>query len=262
MVLYASKVARLTGSSVKAIRLYEERGLLPPVGRDHNGWRIYTGEHLLRIGTIRLLQQSGLSLAHIAKSLDPQHGQTNWDAAEQALEDRVRQAQYKLVKLRQLRESMHGHSSISVTSPEVKKLIDALVSRGYPQVMAHRDAKVGQLLQILLAPEAWDEVIADMYAEVERLDSHKLALAWAFTELENEDEDSPLVIEWVEKVMAYFRTVQSPKQFDYEAWGLDRDIDHVLDSLWQSGLSPAQIQANQILRQRFEAMTNYRDDPS
>lgn len=64
-LLKVGDLARTTGKSVRALRLYEELDLLHPVGRTHGGFRLYDETALTRIRWIELLQEAGLSLHEI-----------------------------------------------------------------------------------------------------------------------------------------------------------------------------------------------------
>ena len=64
-LLKVGDLARVTGKSVRALRLYEELDLLHPVGRTSGGFRLYDDTALPRIRWIELLQEAGLSLHEI-----------------------------------------------------------------------------------------------------------------------------------------------------------------------------------------------------
>jgi DNA-binding transcriptional MerR regulator len=61
---------RRAGLSVKALRLYEGSGLLPPAEVDPSGYRRYTLDQLDRATRIGLLRRIGMPLAVIAETLD------------------------------------------------------------------------------------------------------------------------------------------------------------------------------------------------
>ncbi len=67
--LYASEAARQLGVSAKALRLYEQRGLIAPV-RTEAGWRTYGPDQMARAGEIAALRNLGLSLAQVARVLN------------------------------------------------------------------------------------------------------------------------------------------------------------------------------------------------
>lgn len=66
--LNASDAARRLGISTKALRLYEQRGLLAPL-RSDAGWRAYGPEDLERASEIVALRALGFSLAQVARIL-------------------------------------------------------------------------------------------------------------------------------------------------------------------------------------------------
>lgn len=67
--LRIGEVARLLGVTTKTIRHYHTIGLLAESARTASGYRLYTADDLLRLHTIRRLQQLGLSLQQIGALL-------------------------------------------------------------------------------------------------------------------------------------------------------------------------------------------------
>lgn len=59
------EVAGASGVTTKALRFYEERGLLPHADRSTNGYRDYPEETISRIEFIRRSQVAGLALSEI-----------------------------------------------------------------------------------------------------------------------------------------------------------------------------------------------------
>lgn len=66
--LSAAEAAKRLGVSVKALRLYEQRGLVAP-GRTPAGWRAYGPAQMTQAAEIVALRSLGLSLAQIARAL-------------------------------------------------------------------------------------------------------------------------------------------------------------------------------------------------
>jgi len=64
-LLQVGDLARQTGKTVRAIHLYEEIGLLKPLGRSKGGYRLYASDAPLRIRWIQKLQDMGFSLTDI-----------------------------------------------------------------------------------------------------------------------------------------------------------------------------------------------------
>src|SRR2546426_2604805 len=61
-LLRVGDLARLTGKTVRAIRLYEELGLLQPSTRSSGGFRLYEGGAVDRVKWIDSLHGLGFSL--------------------------------------------------------------------------------------------------------------------------------------------------------------------------------------------------------
>ena len=79
-----SEVSRLTGASAKAIRLYEARGLLPPVPR-LNRYRDYSEQDVAWVQLIRQALALGITLAAISR-LQGRDGWLDWPAVLALLE--------------------------------------------------------------------------------------------------------------------------------------------------------------------------------
>jgi DNA-binding transcriptional MerR regulator len=63
------QLARVTRTSIKALRYYERRGLLRPKRRP-NGWRIYREDDIERLAKIQAFKQMGFGVAAIATLLE------------------------------------------------------------------------------------------------------------------------------------------------------------------------------------------------
>jgi len=106
-VLNPSEAANRLGVSTKALRLYEQRGLLAPV-RTEAGWRTYGPSEMARASEIVALRALGLSLAQVAKVLDgaPQYLEDALEKHQAALEDQARQLTKKIDSVRNLRTDL------------------------------------------------------------------------------------------------------------------------------------------------------------
>jgi len=105
--LNPSEAAKQLGVSAKALRLYEQRGLLIPV-RTEAGWRTYGPNQMARAAEIADLRALGFSLAQVARVLDGNaQGLESALAAHQAtLEDRARDLAETVAKVRDLRSDL------------------------------------------------------------------------------------------------------------------------------------------------------------
>ncbi|MER5934244.1 MerR family transcriptional regulator [Streptomyces sp. NPDC002054] len=64
------ELSRRTGLTVKTIRFYSDRGIVPPTDRSPAGYRLYGPDALARLDLARTLRELGLDLATVRKVLD------------------------------------------------------------------------------------------------------------------------------------------------------------------------------------------------
>ena len=102
--LNPSEAAKRLGVSVKALRHYEQRGLVTPM-RTAAGWRVYGPDEMTRVGEIVTLRELGLSLGQVARVLGGDAtGLVSALAAHQAfIEGRLHQLADVVKKVRRLR---------------------------------------------------------------------------------------------------------------------------------------------------------------
>ena len=105
--LSPSEAAKRLGVSAKALRLYEERGLITPL-RTTAGWRAYGPEEMARAKEIATLRMLGLSLGQVARVLagDAKGLEPVLAAHQATLEARVRQFADAVEKVRRLRSDL------------------------------------------------------------------------------------------------------------------------------------------------------------
>ena len=105
--LNPSEAAGRLGVSIKALRLYERRGLIDPV-RTASGWRTYGPDQMRRAAEIVALRRFGFGLAQIAHVLDAgAKGLEDALAAHQAtIEAQLREAVDRVERLRQWRRDL------------------------------------------------------------------------------------------------------------------------------------------------------------
>ena len=106
-VLNASEAAKRLGVSAKALRLYEQRGLIAPA-RTAAGWRAYGPDEMARVAEIAALRQLGLSLRQVARVLGGDCGSLEpaLAAHQAALEGRVHHLVGVVDKVRRLRADL------------------------------------------------------------------------------------------------------------------------------------------------------------
>ncbi|WP_294993039.1 MerR family transcriptional regulator [uncultured Stenotrophomonas sp.] len=99
-----SEVSRLTGASAKAIRLYEARGLLPPVPR-LNRYRDYSAQDVAWVQLIRQALGLGITLTAISR-LQGQDGRLDWTAVLALLEQQRTRIASERVRLERVDQAL------------------------------------------------------------------------------------------------------------------------------------------------------------
>ncbi|MGH6870930.1 MAG: MerR family transcriptional regulator [Rhizomicrobium sp.] len=174
--LSPSEAARRLGVSVKALRLYESRGLVAPL-RSQADWRAYGPEQMARLHQVLALKRLGLSLARIAELLS---GRATTLASILALQEQVLAEEGARVTralglVRAARAKLAAGTALSVddlatltkettmttkpTQSEMKKIFDPFVEKHFSkseiEETAKRDFDQEQVSQ------DWDALIAE-----------------------------------------------------------------------------------------------------
>ncbi|WP_086666966.1 MerR family transcriptional regulator [Lentzea kentuckyensis] len=85
------ELAQRTGLTVKAIRFYSDRGIVPPTDRSPAGHRLYSVEAVARLDLVRTLRDLGLDLATIRRVVEHEISLPEVAAAHaEALEVQIR----------------------------------------------------------------------------------------------------------------------------------------------------------------------------
>ena len=130
--MYIGKVQELTGASPKAIRLYEELGLLGRVER-RGKYRTYTDAQVQLIRLVRSAQKTGMRLNDMLAVLrETSYGRSPWESVLTLIE----QHQKRLAEEIQVRQQQQAllsdyHAKIAAclaAEPDCKLTDDALDS--------------------------------------------------------------------------------------------------------------------------------------
>lgn len=105
-------LAKQTGKSVRALRLYEEMDLLHPVARSSGGFRLYDESAVTRIRWIELLQESGFSLHQIQGLLkawqDSRYGPEAMAVVRETFQTKLAEARQAISRYQTLARELEG----------------------------------------------------------------------------------------------------------------------------------------------------------
>jgi DNA-binding transcriptional MerR regulator len=133
-------LARRTGLTVKAVRFYSDRGIVPPTGRSPAGYRRYDLGALARLDLVRTLRELGLDLSTIKKVVDrelslPEVAAAHADALEAQIRTlRLRRAVLTAVARRgSTPEEMDlMHKLARLSEDERRRLIGEFLDAAFP----------------------------------------------------------------------------------------------------------------------------------
>lgn len=159
-LLTIGQLAEYAGVTIKAVRHYHERGLLPEPDRDASGYRRYGAEHAIALVKIKTLADAGVPLARVKELLSA-------DASELrvAVEEIGRSLEARIASLQRSREriaQLEGGDRLFVPAP-----CDAYLRRLRSLGVSERSVVTERDVWILLhavSPEAATRWVVDKLA--------------------------------------------------------------------------------------------------
>src|SRR5690349_1975471 len=131
-LLSIGELARRTGLTVKAVRFYADRGIVPPDGRSPAGYRRYDPGAVARLELVRTLRELGVDLATIRRVVDRENTLAEVAAAHaEALDVQIRTLRLRRAVLSAAarsgstpREVRQMHELAELSARERRDLID------------------------------------------------------------------------------------------------------------------------------------------
>jgi DNA-binding transcriptional MerR regulator len=179
------ELARATGLTVRALRHYDEIGLLEPSERSEAGYRLYSGDDVRRLFRIRSLRRLGLGLDEVAAALDG-----DGTEVRDVVRSGLRRVERDIALQQQLRErlqqvldavdrGLEPSGEQLLNAIEVMTVTDSYYSDEQLQKLAERREQLGSD-GMERAQQDWAELIAAAQAEraagTDPLDPRVLAL--------------------------------------------------------------------------------------
>ncbi|MEU1205836.1 MerR family transcriptional regulator [Nocardia sp. NPDC005825] len=138
-------LAERTGLTVKTIRFYSDKGIVPPTAHTPTGYRLYDAEAATRLELVRTLRELGIDLPTVARVLARETSLTEVAAAHaDALDVQIRILRMRRAVLRAVaergshREEMElMHNLMRLSEAERRRLIDDFIDAAYGGVDAN-----------------------------------------------------------------------------------------------------------------------------
>jgi DNA-binding transcriptional MerR regulator len=104
------EVSRRSGFTIRTLRFYERRGVLPPTARRPSGYRLYGDADLRRLAFIRQAKTLGLTLDAIRElvvAARQRNGVTTRDRLLRMLDERISQTMQQIEMLTGILNELH-----------------------------------------------------------------------------------------------------------------------------------------------------------
>ncbi|MEX5632697.1 MerR family transcriptional regulator [Parafrankia sp. FMc2] len=138
-MLTISQLASYAGVTVRAVRHYHAKGLLPEPERDHSGYRCYGAAAAVELIRIRTLASAGVPLARVRELLGA--GEEEFNAAIVDIDRRLRAEIRERQRHRERIAQLAAGDSLALP-PEAVAYLDRMRELGLPEQMieGERDA--------------------------------------------------------------------------------------------------------------------------
>ncbi|MEU0105940.1 MerR family transcriptional regulator [Streptomyces sp. NPDC006251] len=243
-MLTIGELASYAGVTVRAVRHYHAKGLLPEPERDHSGYRRYGADAVVELIRIRMLAEAGVPLARVRELL--RAGEEEFAAAVADIDRRL---------AAEIRERQRHRARIArLTSgdglalpPEVVGFLERLRALGVDEriVRAERDGWIPLAARFPERVGEWIVRKQEQLADPEFVDFY-LALGEAL----DRGDDDPRLVELADRVAAYITRLADERGEEYVGdAGVEPALAALMDTLAFDTVSSAR-RLIELLEQR------------
>lgn len=229
-MLTISELASYAGVTVRAVRHYHAKGLLPEPERDHSGYRRYDARAVSELIRIRTLAEAGVPLARVQQLLGA--GATEFAAAVEEIDRRLRAEIRERQRHRERIAQLAAGDNLALP-PEAVDYLDRLRELGFSErlIAGERDAWILVAAQL---PEHMATLMALKSAQLELPVNDELyrelsvAIDWT--------PEDPRLPALVDKLVA---AIEAEDPGDGEAWeefGIPDDLVVLLDEVFMTSV--------------------------
>src|SRR5689334_23007382 len=129
-MLTISQLASYAGVTVRAVRHYHAKGLLPEPERDHSGYRRYDAAAVVELVKIRTLADAGVPLSRVRELLTA--GDSQFAGAVEDIDRRLRAEIRERQRHRERIAKLAAGDSLALP-PEVTTYLDQMRELGFRQ---------------------------------------------------------------------------------------------------------------------------------
>lgn len=246
-MLTISQLASYAGVTVRAVRHYHAKGLLPEPARDASGYRRYDAAAVVELVRIRTLADAGVPLARVQELLVA--GDDEFAAAVDEIDRRLRSEIRQRHRHRERIAQLAAGESLALP-PEAVAYLERLRGVGVPEEMveAERDA------WILVAAQIPERMAFYMETKERQLDDPAVRdLYRDLAEITQWSADDPRLDQAAERLAEQFEQVPD------DAWDeekLPEDLADLLDGVFLSSVPGARRMLARLEQLGWTGWTN------
>jgi DNA-binding transcriptional MerR regulator len=226
-VLTISQLASYAGVTVRAVRHYEAKGLLPEPARDHSGYRRYDAAAAVELIRIRTLAEAGVPLSRVAELLAA--GPAEFASAVSDIDLRLR-AEIRERQQHRARIAQLAAGDSLALPPEAVAYLAQLRELGIPERMieGERDAWILVAAQL---PGSMEAYIRNKVSQIE--DPAVVQFYRDADEMIDWEPGDPRLPALADRLVAQFEAVPDEEwQAFAEDGGMTDELVALLDSMF------------------------------
>ncbi|WP_433345103.1 MerR family transcriptional regulator [Microtetraspora malaysiensis] len=233
-MLTIGELASYAGVTVRAVRHYHAKGLLPEPERDRSGYRRYDAGAVIELIKIRTLTQAGVPLARVRELL--RADEEEFAAAVADIDKRLRAEIRQRQRHREQIARLAAGDSLTLL-PEVVEYLDRLRVLGVDEriVQAERD---GWILLAALSPERVPEWMARKREQI--ADPQLIDFYLTLGQVLDRTADDPRLVELADELAAYITQLADEQGEDYvDDTDIEPPLVKLMDTLAFDTVPPA-----------------------
>ncbi|NEW39803.1 MerR family transcriptional regulator [Nocardia cyriacigeorgica] len=223
-MLTIGELASYAGVTVRAVRHYHTKGLLPEPERDHSGYRRYPANALVELIRIKILAQSGVPLARVRELL--RADENEFAAAVADIDTRLQDEISRRQRHREQIARLTTGDNLALPQ-EIVEFLDRLRALGIDEriVELERD---GWIPLVAHAPDHVPEWLA---RKQKQLDDPQLIDFYRILGLALDRADDRELIELADTMTVYITQIADEHGEDYLGGAIEAALVELLDTL-------------------------------
>lgn len=233
-MLTISQLAAYAGVTVRAVRHYHAKGLLPEPARDPSGYRRYDAAAVVELIRIRTLAEAGVPLSRVRELLDAD--QEAFGAAIEDIDHRLRTEIRERQRHRERVAQLAAGDRLALP-PEAVEYLDRLRDLGVPE----RAIEMERAAWILVAAQIPDQMPALMALKRGQIEDPAVAAFYLdLVDAADWDADDPRLPAIADRLVAMIEEdVQNRGKDQAAEFVLDDELVALLDEVFVSAVPVA-----------------------